>query len=337
MIKVIVTGGSGFIGTNLIENLVQDNFSVLNLDKSSPVNPEQIPYWQNVDILNAQALEKAVTEFEPEIIIHLAAVTDLDGKTDDYYRTNVAGTQNVIDVAAKTPSLKKVIYTSSMYVCKPGIIPTDYRTFKPHTRYGESKVAGELLVINIKNPHYSWTIIRPTSIWGPWFNVPYIDFFNTVYSGRYFDFGKCCTKTYGYVGNTIFQIRKIMAADNVHAKTFYLGDKTPIPISDWANEISLKLGKGPVKSIPFAFIKAAALVGNMLTKVHVKFPMTSFRLKNMMTDNIFPLEDINQLTGEAPFSRAAGTSKTINWLVEHKGYRVQQPVAKPNLKPVLHS
>ncbi|MFD0791993.1 NAD-dependent epimerase/dehydratase family protein [Mucilaginibacter litoreus] len=323
MLKVLVTGGSGFIGTNLIDNLLRDKYQVLNLDIEPPANSHHLPQWKKVNILKYSEFEKAALKFSPDYIIHLAAVTDLDGKTIDYYHTNIQGTQNVIDISDKLSDLKKVIFTSSMYVCKPGSIPPDYNTYTPHTLYGRSKVEGELLVKAIKNPSYKWIIIRPTSIWGPWFKVPYIDFFNMVYQGKYFNFGKTCTKTYGYVGNTVFQIRLLMAADDIYNKTFYIGDKQPTPIADWANEISIDFGRGPVKRIPFRAIKIAALIGDMLSKAGVKFPLTSFRLNNMMTDNVFPLTDLYEVTGDGPYTRAQGTSETVKWLIEHKNYRLK--------------
>lgn len=320
--RILVTGGSGFIGTNLIADLLTDQHEVLNLDRIRPVNMEHYAYWKQVNILHEQELEAAMLKFDPEVIVHLAAVTDLNGTTLAYYDANIQGTQNVIGVAGKLPNLKKVIFTSSMYVCEPGKVPADYVTFEPHTVYGKSKVAGEKLVNAIGTASYDWVIVRPTSIWGPWFKEPYIDFFKVVYAGKYFDFGKACTKTYGYIGNTVFQLRKLIDAAGIHGRTFYLGDTVPVPISIWANEISLKMGKGQVKSLPFAAVQAAALVGDMLTKFKVKFPMTSFRLKNMMTDNVFNLDDLHQLTGADPYSRAEGIDATLSWLKKNKGYQL---------------
>ncbi len=322
MKKFLVTGGSGFIGTNLMDALVSQGHRVLNLDSTKPANSQQLPYWKQIDILDYAGLEAEITSFNPEVIVHLAAVTDLNGKTAEYYKANTTGTQNIVDIAKKLPSLKRVIYTSSMYVCKPGFIPKSYDEYKPHTVYGESKVQGELIVKGIKDAAYSWVIIRPTSIWGPWFNIPYIDFFNIVYQGKYFDFGSACTKTYGFVDNTIFQILRLIEADNVHGKTFYLGDYPPIQISQWANEISVAMGKGEIKKIPFFLIRAAALAGDVLTAAKVKFPITSFRLTNMTTDNILPLEDLYSITGPVPVSRLEGVKKTISWLVEHKDFKV---------------
>lgn len=323
MLKVLITGGSGFIGTNLIESLIQDNVQILNVDMAKPVVESHESYWKQADILDCKSLEDIITQFNPEIIVHLAAVTDLDGKTLSYYRTNFEGTKNIIDIAAKLPSLRKVIYTSSMYVCKPGFIPSDHDTYKPHTLYGESKVKGEQLVKAITNPNYNWIIVRPTSIWGPWFKIPYIDFFDIVYKGKYVNFGKTCTKTYGYIGNTVFQLRQLISAEGVHERTFYLGDRPAIPISEWANEISVGMGKGKIRSVPFALIKGIAIAGDILGSLKIKFPMTSFRLTNMTTNNVLPLDDIYQVAGELPFTRLEGVYNTLKWLKYHRGYNIK--------------
>ena len=324
MRKILVTGGSGFIGTNLVDALVEDGSLVLNLDRSKPLKDQHLSYWKEVDILDYANLEAEIIKFAPEVIIHLAAVTDLNGKTDEYYNANVKGTQNIVDISKKVPSLKKVLFTSSMYVCEPGFIPKNYDEYKPHTLYGESKVKGEKIVKAIRDSAYSWVIIRPTSIWGPWFNIPYIDFFNIVYQGKYFDFGHTCTKTYGYIENTVYQILKLIAADNVHGKTFYLGDSPPIQISQWANEISIEMGKGKIKKVPFVLMQLAASAGDVLTKMKIRFPITTFRLKNMTTNNILPLNDLYTLIGPPPVNRQQGVKKTIGWLVAHKGFRIKE-------------
>jgi nucleoside-diphosphate-sugar epimerase len=322
MKKILVTGGSGFIGTNLIASLLADNYEVLNLDKVAPRNSAQHAVWQQVDILDYDNLRKAVVAFSPEAIIHLAAVTDLDGTTAEYYSANTLGVENLLKVAAELPTLARVLLASSMYVCKPGYIPKDYNEYKPHTLYGKSKVEGELIVKNSPKNNFEWVLFRPTSIWGPWFGIPYIDFFTVVYQGRYFDFGGTCTKTYGYVDNAVYQLKKLLVAPGVHGKTFYIGDKPPIPIAEWANEVSAEMGKGKIKKIPYVAIQAAATVGDILGKFGIKFPMTSFRLANMQTDNVLPLDALYEITGESPVSRKAGVRNTVQWLREHKGYNV---------------
>ncbi len=323
MDKILVTGGSGFIGTNLISRLTS-HCSVLNLDKHPPVNSELTTYWKEIDILDYINLEIEMLRFDPDYVIHLAAVTDLNGRNNEYYNANVEGTENIINICGKLNKLKKVIFTSSMYVCRPGYIPKTYDDYKPHTLYGESKVKGEVLVKKIKDPVFKWVIIRPTSIWGPWFGVPYIDFFKIVYKGKYFDFGRTCSKTYGYVENIVFQIEKILTSDNANFKTLYLGDNPPIQISQWADEISMEFRRRKIKKIPFPVIKAASIVGDILSKLSIRFPISSFRLSNMTTNNILPLDEIYEIAHDLPVSRSEGTRQTINWLINHKGYSRKQ-------------
>jgi nucleoside-diphosphate-sugar epimerase len=324
MRKVLVTGGSGFIGTNLIEELIKEPFQILNIDSKKPHIDDHVQYWQDINILDYKKLSEAIEGFDPEIIIHLASVTDLNGTDLEYYKPNIEGTENIITIANGLKSVKRILFTSSMYVCQPGWIPKDYHSYKPHTIYGESKVKGELIVKSIKGQAYEWTIIRPTSIWGPWFDIPYIDFFKIVYSKKYFDFGKACRKTYGYVGNTVAQIRILMDAKNIHRKIFYLGDDPPIQISEWANEISVDMGKGKIRKTPYSLLRVAAMVGDTLSLLKIKFPLTSFRLKNMTTDNILPLKDLYEITGNPVFTRKEGIERTLSWLETHKGYKLER-------------
>ncbi|MBA4057391.1 MAG: NAD(P)-dependent oxidoreductase, partial [Marivirga sp.] len=58
------------------------------------------------------------------------------------------------------------------------------------------------------------------------------------------------------------------------------------------------------------------------SKLGIKFPITSFRLSNMTTNNILPLRDLYAITGSTPVSRLDGVKKTISWLVRHKGYKL---------------
>src|SRR5688572_6202296 len=159
MKKFLVTGGSGFIGTNFVDALLKDGLTVLNLDASRPLKDDHNAHWKQVDILDYTSIESEILKFDPDIIVHFAAVTDLNGTTAEYYSANTRGTQNIINIAKKLTNLKKVVFTSSMYVCRPGYIPKSYDDFNPHTLYGESKVAGEKLVKAIRDPKFEWIII----------------------------------------------------------------------------------------------------------------------------------------------------------------------------------
>lgn len=316
MKKIIVTGGSGFIGTNLIEHLENNtNFKILNLDIAKPKIQSHYKFWKNTDLRNKESLETVIKDFQPDYIIHLAARTDLNGHSLSDYDANITGVSNLIDALNYSSCLKQAIFASSMYVCEPGYIPKDFEDYAPHTLYGKSKVETEK-IIKSHNPQYTWSIIRPTSIWGPWFGEPYNRFFHIVLSHMYFHMGKrACKKTYGYIDNTIYQIMSILNADKekVNKKIFYIGDYEPYPITDWANEIATIEGIH-IPNIPFWCFKVAGWTGDLLKKVGINFPMTSFRLHNMTTDNVHNLTPIKEIAPNLPISRIEGTKVTLDWI-----------------------
>ena len=314
MYKVLITGGSGFIGTNLLLFLIE-KYEILNIDIRESNLTELQKYTSLVDITNYEKLRNVVISFSPDYIIHLAARTDLNGKSINDYSANTAGVSNLMKIIHELPNLKKLIVTSSMLVCHTGYYPKDQFDYAPNTLYGESKVETERIVWDNK-PQCDWAIIRPTSIWGPWFGVPYRNFFDMVISRKYFHIGrKSCTKTYGYVGNAVYQIEQILFHEtlNEDQKVFYIGDNPPTNIETWANEIAAELNYN-IKRVPFWMLKTAAYFGDLLKLFDITFPMTSFRLKNMTTDNIIDLSETYNIAPNPPYSRIDGIKATLQWL-----------------------
>lgn len=322
MKRILITGGSGFIGTNIIDNLMHcEDTTLLNIDIAEPKLLGHKELWKKVDIRSGDKLNEIVISFSPDYVIHLAARTDLNGKTLQNYDANMQGVSNLLDALEQVPNLKQAVFASSMYVCEPGYMPKDFEDYAPHTLYGKSKVETERF-IKERNPKYTWSIIRPTSIWGPWFGEPYNKFFHIVLSHMYFHMGKrACRKTYGYVDNAIYQIMSILDADaeKVNRKVFYIGDYEPYDITEWANEIAKESGIW-IPRIPYWCFKCAGWFGDLLKKFGIAFPMTSFRLHNMTTDNVHNLEPIKSIAPNLPVSRIEGTKRTLDWIknVENK-------------------
>ena len=86
--SVLVTGASGFIGTNILSYLILNGFTVLNVDVCPPKNKNHQIYWQKIDITDLEALKKCIVSFSPDYILHLAERTDLEGKTLNDYSAN---------------------------------------------------------------------------------------------------------------------------------------------------------------------------------------------------------------------------------------------------------
>lgn len=317
--KILITGGSGFIGTNIIQNYLNSGNDILNIDFSPPKLKDHYSLWHNVDINNYELLYSEIKIFKPEFVIHLAARTDLDGKDLKAYESNILGVENLVRALSEINSVKRVIFASSMLVCKPGYIPKFNNEYAPSTIYGESKILTEK-IIRKSNPSFDWAIVRPTSIWGPWFNVPYRNFFELVINKKYFHIGtKACTKTYGFIGNVVYQINCILFANKelIHQEVFYLGDYKSTNIAEWANEISSQLNFSII-TIPYPIIKIAAFLGDLLKILKINFPLTTFRLKNMTTNNIVNLSNMEKIAPLLPFDRNEGIKMTLIWLKENK-------------------
>lgn len=317
--RVLVTGGSGFIGTNLIQSLINDRHTVLNFDIAKPRNNQHIEFFRDVDIMDAQKLNLAVADFQPEVIYHMAARTDLDGKNVSEYGANTLGVENLVKTFGCCKSLKLVIFASSRLVCEIGYQPHGELDYCPTTAYGESKVIGEKVVrerdLEIPCP---WIIVRPTSIWGPWFDAPYKNFFLSIARGYYVNPRvKCIQKSFGFVGNTIFQLRKMMEsnAQEIYKKTIYLGDYPPVDVIKMSQEIQGALNARPIISVPVTCLKVMALVGDFLKLIGYKNPpLTSFRLNNLLTPMLHDLAPLEAVVGDLPYSMHNGVNITVDWL-----------------------
>jgi nucleoside-diphosphate-sugar epimerase len=226
--RILITGGSGFIGTNYVDYALSKNCEVLNIDIKEPHKKEHLKYYKNCDIMNYEKLEKILKDFKPDYVVHLAAKTGAHSITDlKEFAPNIQGVENLINAILQVDTVKQVIFTSTLLVCKMGYIPKNDTDYMPTTAYGMSKVEGEKIVRNWQNLPFIWTIIRPISVWGPWMVEPYINFFKAVYQGWYFHIGHGHYKrSMGYVENIAHEIHSILMAskEKVDKKTFYVGD-----------------------------------------------------------------------------------------------------------------
>lgn len=318
-LRVLITGGSGFIGTNLVSHFTSLGFEVCNFDIVSPRNPMHIAYWRPGDLLDYDQLRSLIRDFDPEVIFHMAARTDLDGGSIEDYAANTMGVKNLIAAVDGLTSLRRMIFASSRLVCRIGYAPKDELDYCPSTPYGESKVLGEKVVRDaILRLPCPALIVRPTSIWGPWFDVPYKTFFLTISRGQYFHPGSARVfKSFGFIGNTIQQLERLMVApvDAIYGKTFYLADYPPIEVTMMANSIQQTLGLSPIKTVPISILRLAARVGDGFKILGWKNPpLTSFRLNNLLTPMLHELEPLQVIAGTLPFSMERGVEITLDWL-----------------------
>jgi len=321
MARILITGGSGFIGTNLVEYYKRLGYHITNLDVAHPRNPEHFSFWKRVDILDKEALAHAVVGADPEIVVHLAARTDLAGKTIGDYSANTDGVANLISSLEALEGLQVAVFASSMLVCRIGYKPIDELDYAPSTPYGESKIVGENLVRRIAANNFRWVIVRPTSIWGPWFQTPYRDFFTAIQRGYYVHArGIRVKRSYGFVLNTVYQLAQLASPNGelLAGKTIYLADHEPLEIGSWANMIQSTLGARRIREVPLSVLKLAARCGDMLKLCGYKNPpITSFRLNNMLSEMIHDTTPLQKIYGKLPCTTEEGVAITCNWLRLH--------------------
>jgi hypothetical protein len=166
-------------------------------------------------------------------------------------------------------------------------------------------------------------IIRPTSIWGPWFGAPYHHFFQAVINRTYFHMAGCdLPKRFGYVGNTIAQIRAILdcGAEWVSGETFYLADYDATTIRQWADEINLQIRGRRNLTAPSWMVSLAARLGDIAKKAGMSEPpLTSFRLRNLQTSTAdVPLDNTVRVFHDLPFTQKEGVSLTLQWFARKK-------------------
>ena len=327
---LVVTGGSGFIGTNLCEYLIEKDFNFINLDIHPPKNSDHLKYWKELDIRDKSNLNEIMESFQPSHIINLAADLGMDHNSLENLQTNIIGVENLVNAIKTLDSVKKVLFVSSLLVCENGYIPENETDYCPPNYYGKSKVIGEEKVRSA-DLDCEWAIVRPTSIWGPLFDYSYKDFFKTIDKNRYFHIGNNeFQKPASFVGNTVYMMMRILLESNpnINNETFYLADYPWYSTRKWAITIQTILKTKRIRTAPIWMLRIIAKFGDIY-KVIIKIdpPLTSFRLKNMLTGGAYPLENTKKICGDLPFDLNESVYRTAEWmyennLIKHKPGRI---------------
>ncbi len=327
--QVLVTGGGGFLGGAIVRHLVKrgdrvKSFSRRFYPELASLGVEQI----QGDISNATAVERACRKVD--LVFHVAAKPGIWGDYISYYRTNVIGTQNVID-ACKQHDISRLVYTSSPSVVFGGADMEGVDESVPYPEkfyayYPETKAMAEQSVISAGDEGLKTIILRPHLIWGPRDNhlVPrIIERANRLVKvGN----GKNLVDTI-YIDNAadahILAADRLKQNQNLSGKVYFISQDDPVPLWEMVNNILKAAGLAPVqRSISR---KTAWMIGAFLEMLYKMFKisgepqMTRFLAHELSTAHWFDISAAKKDLGYTPkISIEEGLFHLEKWLQNKK-------------------
>lgn len=310
--KILVTGGGGFLGFAICSMLIKRGDEVRSISRTyySNLNELGVKQFQG-NLLDKKVVLEAVKGCDA--VIHTAAKAGIWGSYQDYYQTNVVGTSNII-LACKELNIPKLVFTSSPSVVFNGSDMEGVNESVPYpskylTAYPQTKALAEQMVLKANDGSLATVAIRPHLIWGPGDNhlIPRI-------------LARAKGKKLRKIGSRDVLIDSIYidnAADahllaldcldfnsTCSGKAYFISNDEPWKLWDLVNAI-IRAGKGiPVdKSIPVSLAYFAGWVFESIYKVLGKKeepPMTRFLAKELSSSHWFDISNAKKDFGYKP-------------------------------------
>ncbi|MEA5461274.1 NAD(P)-dependent oxidoreductase [Arcicella sp. LKC2W] len=322
--KIFITGGSGFIGTHLIQLLdLMGLYEIINYDLKDPKIISNAIYIKG-DIRNESQVFNAMRNCD--VIIHLAAIWD-DFSLDEseYFSTNVDGTQSVINGAKRHHIHTFINYSSvSVYGETEEECIEKMTNLKPTNPYGKSKLMAEKLFENWykENLNISVVHLRPSVVFGKYNYGNIYRLINQINSGFYFNIqkSKSSLKSITYVENltnaTVFLLGKIKKGIEI----YNYSDTPHMNTMQISNIIEKRFGKKAGLAVPYTFAFALAIPFDLISNLTGKnIPISTMRVKKYCTQTLNNSDKIKLLGYKSVFSSIEGLEKTVDWYKTNRG------------------
>jgi nucleoside-diphosphate-sugar epimerase len=316
MKSILVTGATGFIGSHLLPNLEQQNFSLkITTRQTSPQTSQNITPIKINNIDDTTDWSEALAEVD--CVIHLAARAHIlqDTATDpetQFYQTNTLATANLVKQAI-TQGVKHFIFMSSvgaMATLSEETL-TESSPCNPDTPYGKSKLQAEQELKQLcENTAMTWTILRPPLIYGPRNPGNMERLLKLVKTGLPLPLGGINNRrSLLYVGNLVDSITTCISHPNAKNQTFLISDGEDLSTPALIQKIGEAMGKSPALiPIPPTLL---TLVAKPLGKED-----TINRLAGSLAIDSNKIR--TTLDWKPPFSVTQGLQNTVDWLVNHQ-------------------
>jgi nucleoside-diphosphate-sugar epimerase len=311
--KILVTGGSGFIGTRLVGELLNAGHHVTIFDKkTSSEYPDIVTLG---DIRDREALTKSTTGHD--VIYHLAAEhSDNIWPVSLYYDVNAKGAENLV-YAANSAGINKIIFTSSVavYPLNSGT-PDEDTTAAPFNKYGKSKYVAEQIFEKWVSQDNSRTLvtIRPCVIFGENNRGNVYNLLSQIYRKRFIMVGPGQNKkSIGYVGNIAkFLMFCLDLGRGYHL--FNYADKPDISVSELvriAREAFGRNGNFDLR-IPYSIGLLAGFAFDKISHISGRtFPISYIRIKKFCADTTISTNRLSQTNFKPSYTLKQALEQTI--------------------------
>lgn len=314
--KIKIIGGSGFVGTRLIEFLKNNIFyHVVNIDKQQSLFFSDITYVANV--LDKAKLCNLLKD--TDIVILLAAEHRDDvSPTSLYYDVNVEGMKNTLE-AMVTNGVKRIVFTSSVAVY--GLNkknPNEEHPADPFNHYGKSKWQAECVLQEWYQTHPDWNIniLRPTVIFGERNRGNVYNLLKQISSGKFLMVGKGENKkSMAYVGNIVAFIQFLVEnkQDGFHVHNYI--DKPDFTMNELVDLVGTVLNKHiPRTHFPYWLGMLGGYCFDLLAKItRKKLSISSVRVKKFCATTQFDSSKMLSSGFKPPYTLGEGLSRTLEY------------------------
>jgi len=324
MIKSLVTGGGGFVGSYIVKQLLEQGVhcTVLGRNEYPELSKLGVTCLRG-DICDAAFVSDSMKGVDT--VFHVAALAGIWGKREDYYKVNVKGTENVITACIKN-KVSSLIYTSTPSVVFNGadIVNGDetlpYAKY-PLCHYAKSKVVAEKLVLNSNNKdnRFRTCAIRPHLVWGP--GDPHLipRLLERGRLGQLKKIGNCKNLVdISYVENVaeahILAAMNLEGSGSAAGQAYFISQGEPVNLWQWIDELFRQMDVPPIKtSVPFSLAYCAGAI--LETLHHIFAPqkepkMTRFLAEQLAKSHCFSIAKATKDLGyKARISTNAGMKK----------------------------
>ncbi len=327
--NVLVTGGTGFIGSHLVEELLRQGRKVRALALPKPFAPielENLTLIKNKgaeivygDLRDIESLKLAVKGTDS--IFHLGGISrPMRILKQEYYDNSVFGTQNILQVA-KENNIKKFVHVSSVSVLgvSPDGHPLKEDEFQEEdSHYSVSKLGGEKKVLEYyRKYNFPVVVIRPCLIYGPRCLVRLI-MFKFVKFGLFplFNHGKAHME-FCYVNNVVQALLLAEKNDDVIGEVFNITDGQSYEIRTVLNTIAKELcTRPPFISLPVFIGTLAGYFAEIVSAIVGVYPPFSSTAAEWMSKdrNVYDCNKAKEILGYEPrISLDEGMKRSVEW------------------------